>query len=124
MKRPVPRLAFALALATSLAACAARPAAEAPAVVAGRMVAERFCGACHSTTAAPSPLADAPPFRSLHQRYGAGGLDALLSEGMLAPDRLQEEGGPSGHPRMPTVTLTNSERQDLEAYLRSLEPQP
>lgn len=123
MTRSVSLLALAVA-AAALTACAAQPAAEAPAVVSGRLVAQRFCGACHSTTAAPSALADAPPFRSLHERYGADGLQALLSEGMLAPDRLQEEGGPSGHPRMPTVTLTGGERRDLEAYLRSLEPRP
>jgi hypothetical protein len=77
---------------------------------------------CHSTSAAPSRLADAPPFGQVHLRYGAGGLEALLSEGMLTPERAMEEGRAPGHPRMPTVTLGPDERAQLLAYLRSLEP--
>ncbi len=77
---------------------------------------------CHSTSAAPSRLADAPPFAQLHLRYRAGGLEALLSEGMLTPERAMEEGRAPNHPRMPTVTLGVDERAQLVAYLRSLEP--
>jgi mono/diheme cytochrome c family protein len=91
-------------------------------IIAGQRVADRNCGMCHSTSAAPSRLADAPPFSQLHLRYGAGGLDALLSEGMLTPERLMEEGRAPNHPRMPMVTLGIDERVQLVAYLRSLEP--
>lgn len=91
-------------------------------IIAGRRVAERNCGMCHSTSTAGSRLADAPPFARLHLRYRAGGLEALLSEGMLTPDRAMEEGRAPNHPRMPTVTLGVDERAQLVAYLRSLEP--
>lgn len=77
---------------------------------------------CHSTTSAPRGLADAPPFAQIHLRYGAGGLEALLSEGMLTPERAMEEGRAPNHPRMPMVTLGSDERVQLVAYLRSLEP--
>lgn len=118
--------ALAVLLTFSLGACAAAPenaAGPAAAVISGRMIAERSCGGCHSTSDAPSRLADAPPFRELHRRYeGPGGLEALLSEGMLTPEASLEEGVLPGHPRMPMVALTSGEREDLAAYLRSLEP--
>jgi mono/diheme cytochrome c family protein len=118
------KLAFVAVAAVTLAACAAQPAAQDPAAVSGRLVAERACGACHSTSAAPSRLSDAPRFRDLHLRYGPGGLDALLEKGMLTPDVSLEEGVLPGHPRMPMVAMTAGERQDLAAWLRSLEPRP
>jgi cytochrome c len=115
--------ALAVLLTFSLGACAAAPTAQTPAVISGRMIAERSCGACHSTSDTPSRLADAPPFRELHRRYHSrGGLEALLSEGMLTPEVSLEEGVLPGHPRMPMVALTAGEREDLAAYLRSLEP--
>ncbi|KAI6244285.1 Alcohol dehydrogenase GroES domain protein [Aphelenchoides fujianensis] len=68
-----------------------------------------------------SPLPDAPPFARLHERYRAGGLDALLDEGMLAPADPPEEGSPRSHPRMPMAKFDDDQRADLKAYLKSLE---
>lgn len=89
-------------------------------------VAQRNCGTCHAVApgADRSPLADAPPFAALYQRYPAGGLDQLLTEGMLAPSRPPEEGSPSRHPRMPMVQLDDDEIAQLRAYLRRLDPRP
>ncbi len=88
----------------------------------GQRIAQRACGGCHAVAAGSSPLADAPPFRDLHRRYPAGGLQQLLDEGMLPSARPLEEGVRAGHPRMPEAKLDLDEVAALTAYLRSLEP--
>ena len=90
----------------------------------GQRIAQRNCGICHAVDARPSPLADAPPFATLYRRYPPGGLDQILTEGMLAPSRKPEEGSPDHHPRMPMVELDDDEVAQLKAYLRSLDPRP
>jgi len=125
------RLAMVMG-ALALTACATAPAAQpatspaaAPANLAyGQGLAQRNCGGCHAVADGPSPLADAPPFRTLYRRYPPGGLAQLLEEGMLPPDSAQEEGSRPMHPRMPTSTLDVDEVAALTAYLRSLEPKP
>ena len=97
-------------------------AADSAQLAAGRGIAERYCGGCHAVASGESRLPDAPPFRDLHLRYGPGGLDALLKEGMITPDPSLEEGNMPGHPRMPQAALGVDERVYLAAYLRSLEP--
>jgi mono/diheme cytochrome c family protein len=109
-------------IALAWLAASAALAAEPGQVGMGRGIAERHCGSCHATGEGPSRLADAPPFRELYKRYPAGGLGALLAEGMLTPDPSLEEGVLPGHPRMPMVALGIDERNALTAYLRSLEP--
>jgi len=91
-------------------------------LLAGRRLADEYCATCHSTGASGSPLPNAPPFRELFKRYPAGGLDALLREGMLAPAYPPEEGGSLRHPHMPLVQLDDDQRRDLREFLRSLEP--
>ena len=88
----------------------------------GHRLAQRYCGACHAVDVGQSPNPAAPPFRMLYQRYRAGGLDALLTEGMLAPVDPPEEGAPRLHPRMPQAVLGDDEIDALKAYLHSLEP--
>jgi mono/diheme cytochrome c family protein len=88
----------------------------------GQGVAQRHCGTCHAVNAGPSPLADAPPFATLHRRYPPGGLDQILTEGMLAPSRKPDEGSSDHHPRMPMVELDDDEVAQLKTYLRSLDP--
>lgn|GEM_PF-1149059 len=92
--------------------------------VGGQRIAQRNCGICHAVDARPSPLADAPPFATLYRRYPPGGLDQILTEGMLAPSRKPEEGSPDHHPRMPMVELDDDEVAQLKAYLRNLDPRP
>jgi mono/diheme cytochrome c family protein len=91
---------------------------------AGLRLAQRHCGGCHAVAAGTSPLADAPPFRDIHRRYGPDGLRGLLSEGMIKPSPMPEEGSVRTHPRMPMAELGEDETADLVAYLRSLEPAP
>lgn len=88
----------------------------------GQRIAQRHCGGCHAVAAGASPLADAPPFRTLHRRYPPGGLAQLLDEGMLPEPYPREEGARQGHPRMPTAKLDLDEVAALTAYLRGLQP--
>lgn len=86
----------------------------------GARLARTYCGECHALADGRSPLADAPPFATLHRRYPAGGgLDDLLSEGMIAPARPLDEGGRQFHPRMPQVKLDEQQVADLVAFLRA-----
>jgi mono/diheme cytochrome c family protein len=104
-------LVFAHAAAAHAAAVPAR-------VAAGERIARAHCGECHALGRGRSPLADAPPFRDLHQRYPTGGgLADLLGEGMIAPVSPQEEGGARRHPRMPQVKLDDAQIGELAAYL-------
>ena len=120
-------LATGILLASFAGACAlagAEPRRESPGMSGGQRIAERNCGGCHAVGAGTSKLADAPPFRTLHDRYPPDGLDAILQEGMLRPSRLPEEGSPRFHPRMPMADLDDDEVAQLKAYLRSLDPRP
>lgn len=91
-----------------------------PALTAGRRIAQQNCGECHAVGRGRSPLADAPPFRLLYQRYGSRTLGDLLQEGMLAGPG--DEGAQPMHPRMPAVKLDPDQVSDLTAYLASLQP--
>lgn len=115
--------AFAAAVALLSAADPVR-AADGPSAEAayGRRIAERACAACHAIANGSSPNPRAPPFRELHRRYRAGGLDALLTEGQIAPVSPPEEGAARLHPHMPQATLGDDEIAALKAYIHSLEP--
>lgn len=117
-----------LALAALVALGGAARAAERPEsdlAIAGERVAQRNCGGCHAVAGeGASPLPAAPPFRNIHLRYRAGGLEQLLREGMLRPETMPEEGSPPRHPIMPMIDLGVDEVAELTAYLKSLEPAP
>jgi mono/diheme cytochrome c family protein len=113
--------AAALSLAVIASAAGARAAGD-PA--SGARLAQAYCGECHALGAGKSPLPDAPPFATLHRRYPAGGgLDDLLSEGMIAPAQPLDESRRPFHPRMPQVTLDDGQLADLAAFLRSAQIQ-
>jgi mono/diheme cytochrome c family protein len=116
-----PRLAV---LALLSAALAAEPAGArgTQAQEQGRRIAKTYCGQCHALGAGPSPLADAPPFATLHRRYpDGGGLKDLLGEGMIAPATPPEEGQPRMHPRMPQAHLDDDQVSALVAFLNSVQ---
>ena len=56
------------------------------------------------------PLREAPPFRTLHQRYPIEDLAELLAEGIS-----------TGHPTMPEWRFDPGQIGDLIAYLKTLE---
>ena len=113
---------IAAAIAVCALAAAASGRAEPAGAAYGHRLAQRYCSSCHAVAAGRSPNPDAPPFRRLYRRYRAGGLDALLTEGMLAPVDPPDEGAPRVHPRMPQAVLGDDEIDALKAYLHSLEP--
>jgi len=78
----------------------------------GQTFAQTNCGRCHAIgKVGESPLAIAPPFRTLHTRYPIEDLAEAFAEGIT-----------TGHPTMPEFVLDPAQINDLTAYLRTLEP--
>jgi cytochrome c len=78
---------------------------------AGRAFAEANCAGCHAIgRTGESPLAAAPPFRTLHRRYPVEHLAEAFAEGIE-----------TGHEAMPAFELDEAGIADLLAYLKSLE---
>ena len=78
----------------------------------GRIVAERWCAACHQVTPDQNTAsADAPSFMTI-----ADGLDGEESLEALAGFLADP------HPVMPDMSLTRQEIRNLVAYIGSLNP--
>lgn len=85
--------------------------AQSPAVQRGFTFVRANCARCHSIDkVSPSPLAIAPPFRTLHNKYPVESLEEALGEGIV-----------TGHPTMPEFQLDPGQVSDVIAYLKSLE---
>ncbi|MGD9617579.1 MAG: cytochrome c [Alphaproteobacteria bacterium] len=112
--RRIVAVTVAAVITGALAAAASAPAEDADkaAVERGRTFAEQNCGICHAIgSSGDSPLAKAPPFRTLHERYPVEHLTEALAEGIK-----------TGHPEMPQFDELDTEQvDDLIAYLKSLE---
>jgi mono/diheme cytochrome c family protein len=97
---------FAIALGI-LAAVVAAPVLAAD-VANGKRVAVRWCAACHVVTPDQRhAYADAPPFKEIANRpnFSESGLVTFL----LNP-----------HAKMPNMSLTQIEANDIAAYIRTL----
>lgn len=69
------------------------------------------CALCHAVGKfGESPLAIAPPFRTLHEFYPVDDLQEALAEGIV-----------TGHPSMPQFQLEPDQIEDVLAYLKTLE---
>ncbi|ATC30915.1 cytochrome c [Caulobacter vibrioides] len=121
MPRTIRTFAATALLAGGLLVAATSAAAQASAAN-GQKLAQRHCGGCHAVSGLRSALPGAPAFAKLYLRYPPGGVDQVLSEGMLSPQSPPEEGSPHTHPRMPQVKFDDDQRADLKAYLLSLDP--
>ncbi len=78
----------------------------------GKAILDANCSRCHATGAeGASPLAAAPPFRTLGARYPVSDLEEALAEGIL-----------TGHPEMPEFAFEPDEIDAIIAYLQSLQP--
>lgn len=76
----------------------------------GRQLAETHCARCHAVgETGESPMAGAPRFRDLEQRYPIDDLAEALAEGISV-----------GHPPMPEFTFGPDEIADLLGYLKTL----
>jgi mono/diheme cytochrome c family protein len=75
------------------------------------MFVEENCAACHAIGGDDeSTLAEAPAFRTLHQRYPVEFLAEALAEGIV-----------TAHLAMPVFQLEPDQIDDVIAYLKSLE---
>jgi mono/diheme cytochrome c family protein len=91
-------------LATSLATAADAPERR------GRAIAQAKCARCHAIGVdGDSPLALAPPFRVLPQRYPVENLAEALAEGIYV-----------GHPMMPEFKFDPPEIDALLAFMDGL----
>jgi len=114
-----PSIARRAVLAAAAAAIAVMPSlanAQEPSVLSppaqrGLVFVRTHCAQCHAIDKiTPSPLKDAPPFRTLHLRYPVENLEESLAEGII-----------TGHPTMPQFRLDPGQIADVIAYLKSLE---
>jgi len=95
----------------ALAACSGPQSAEPPLVEQGREIAQANCASCHALDAASgSPHEDAPPFRTLSDRYPVDSLQEALAEGIVV-----------GHADMPEFSFDPDEVDALIAFLESLQ---
>jgi len=78
----------------------------------GRLLVEANCSSCHAiglNDASRHP--DAPPFRTLSERYPMGSLAETLAKGV-----------PIEHPDMPNFLVTASQIDEIVAYIVSIQP--
>lgn len=117
---PPPSLA-ALAIfagVLSLLAACSRDTAEAPvppgqeaSLVSGERIAMDLCAGCHAIgVEGESPHADAPPFRTLSEKYPVRMLEEALAEGIAV-----------GHEDMPEFQLEADQVEHLIVYLESIQ---
>jgi mono/diheme cytochrome c family protein len=85
--------------------------AQSPAAQRGLTFVRVHCAQCHAIdTVSDSPLAIAPPFRTLHLKFPIESLRRRLAGGIVAD-----------HPTMPQFRLETDQIADVIAYL-SFEP--
>lgn len=111
VRRRPPCLAASLAVALAVLSAAPAAAQQDPRVQRGQQFAQTNCAMCHAIGRfGDSPLAIAPPFRTLHERYPVEDLEESLAEGVM-----------TGHPTMPQFQLDAAQIADFIAYLKTLE---
>lgn len=105
------RIAFISAALMASLLISTRSHAQESEVQRGKAFSQANCARCHATGPVDdSPLPEAPPFRTLHQRYAVEDLAESLAEGIR-----------TAHPAMPEFELDVKQINDLIAYLKTLE---
>jgi cytochrome c553 len=106
MRRLIQASLFTLLTSSAMAQSALEPAAQR-----GLTLVRTHCARCHSIDrVSASPLAIAPPFRTLHKKYPVENLEEALGEGIS-----------TGHPTMPEFRFDPGQVTDIIAYLKTLE---
>jgi mono/diheme cytochrome c family protein len=104
-------LRFLLVAATLLPGASAR-ADDLRQIDYGRKLVEENCSRCHAVTSTDkSSHSDAPPFRTLSERYPIEDLAEALAEGIS-----------TGHPDMPEFVAAPGQVDAIIAYIRSINP--
>jgi len=111
MTRIFPNLVARLYILLACAASSPAFAAGSSDIAAGHALASARCAACHAVDKqGDSPLAAAPPFRTLARNYPLENLEEALAEGIFA-----------GHPDMPADPWEPADIQRLIAYLMTIQ---
>lgn len=77
----------------------------------GRALLTKLCSNCHAVgRTGRSPRVNAPPFRSIAQRYDIADLVEQFAGGFTGP-----------HPDMPTFTFSRDARNAVRAYLYAIQ---
>lgn len=104
-------LAFLPACSRETRDAADVPPAQASAALPGQRIATDLCAGCHAVgLEGESPHADAPPFRTLSERYPVRHLEEALAEGIMV-----------GHEDMPEFQLEADQVEQLVVYLESIQ---
>ncbi|MDZ4373160.1 MAG: cytochrome c [Phenylobacterium sp.] len=115
MRRLATILSVAAFGALNLTACATAPLSAPtgpdPAAERGRDFAIRRCAGCHTVGLDDGGAQDGPSFRAAAQRHNA-----------ISLQRRFAEVAQHGFDRMPPVSFTAAESEDLIAYLQTLRP--
>ena len=102
-------LALAGGLVLNVASAGAE---ESSPVEKGKELAERLCVKCHAVGRdGDSPMAEAPPFRIMAQKWPVDSLAEAFAEGIVV-----------GHPAMPVFTFEPNDIRNLLTYMDSLSP--
>jgi mono/diheme cytochrome c family protein len=105
-------LGLVIALGALLSAASTPALAQSPAAQRGLTFVRVHCAQCHAIDkVSDSPLAIAPPFRTLHLKFPIESLRRRLAEGIVAD-----------HPTMPQFRLDPDQPADVMAYLQTFEP--
>jgi mono/diheme cytochrome c family protein len=105
------RGALLLAGAAALLSVMGAASAQNPAAQRGLTFVRANCARCHAIDKmSASPLAIAPPFRTLHKKYPIENLEEAMAEGIT-----------TGHPTMPEFRLDPGQIADVLAFLKTLE---
>jgi cytochrome c len=114
MKRPAAVLAAACVLEALARVALAAPADDEQQIKRGAQLLQKSCAACHAIgKTGDSPQQEAPPFRTLSQRYPIESLEESLGEGIMA-----------GHPDMPEFSFDADEVGAIIDYLNSIQSSP
>ncbi len=103
------RFQFAIFAAMTMVSVPAL-AGDADSIEYGRVLVLENCSTCHSVErTGESTHPEAPPFRTLHERYPLETLEEALAEGIV-----------TGHPDMPEFTATPPQIAGILAYIGSI----
>jgi len=104
MKLRVVMMAMALAVAALALPAAAQDLKR------GEKLLADACGSCHAIGRGGSADRNAPPLRTLGQRYSIESLEEALAEGFM-----------TGHPAMPEFQFDADDVGAIIAYLKSIQ---
>jgi len=114
MSRSAAVVAAACVLEALARVAFAAPAEDEQLLKRGEALLQKNCAPCHAVgKTGDSPRKEAPPFRTLAQRYPVEQLEESLGEGIM-----------SGHPDMPEFSFEADEVGDIIAYLKSIQQPP